>query len=74
MKKVKTTSKIVLCCVILLSNISCRHEAESVIDNNAELRDGKWYSDYLRFLEAGKKLFEITAWMPLPEPYKGESE
>lgn len=34
MKKVKTTSKIVLCCVILLSNISCRHEAESVINSS----------------------------------------
>lgn len=49
--------------------ITVAHETESVVDNDAWLNDGKWYSDYLRFLEAGKKPFEVTAWMPLPEPY-----
>ena len=43
---------------------------EWIVDNNAELRDGKWYSDTIRFLEAGKKQFKVTHWMPLPEPYK----
>ena len=45
---------------------------EWIVDNNAELRDGKWYSDTIRFLEAGKKQFKVTHWMPLPEPPKGE--
>lgn len=45
---------------------------EWIVDNNAELRDGKWYSDTIRFLEAGKKQFKVTHWMPLPEPPKEE--
>lgn len=32
MKKVKTTSVILICCAILLGSFSCRHEAVSVID------------------------------------------
>ena len=53
--------------------ITVAHEEEAVVDNDAELRDGEWYSTYLRFLKAGKKPFKVTAWMPLPEPYKGEN-
>ena len=42
-----------------------------IVDNNAELRDGKWYSDTIRMLEAGKKQFVVTHWMPLPQPPEG---
>lgn len=41
---------------------------EYIVDNNAELRDGKWYSDTIRMLEAGKKQFSVTHWMQLPQP------
>ena len=33
MKEVKTTSLILVCCAVMLGSFSCRHEAESVIDN-----------------------------------------
>ena len=32
---------------------------EYIVDNNAELRDGKWYSDTIRMLEAGKRNFML---------------
>lgn len=34
------------------------------------LRDGKWYSPYLNAYVARKMNYEVTAWMPLPEPYE----
>ncbi len=34
MKEVKTTSMILICCAILLSSISCRHEAASVTNSD----------------------------------------
>ena len=43
------------------------NEEEAIVDNDAELRDGEWYSDTLRFLKAGGKAFTVTHWMPLPE-------
>ncbi|MBQ5993638.1 MAG: hypothetical protein IJL57_04830 [Bacteroidales bacterium] len=33
MKEVKTISLILVCCAVMLGSFSCRHEAESVIDN-----------------------------------------
>ena len=41
----------------------------SIVDNDAETRDGNWHSDVIRFLQAGKKEFSVIAWMPLPKPY-----
>lgn len=38
------------------------------------LRDGKWYSPYLNAYVARKMNYEVTAWMPLPEPYEGDKE
>lgn len=52
--------------------ITVRVEKEYAVDNDAELRDGKWHSDLLRFLDAGKKRYEVIAWMPLPESYMPE--
>ncbi len=50
--------------------ITIEKDGERIVDNDAEYRDGRWHSDFLRFLKAGKKEFMVTAWMPLPEPYQ----
>ena len=55
-------------CLIVISD-----GKDQIVDNDAELRDGKWHSDTLRWLSAGKKTFEVTHWMPLPEPPKEEA-
>lgn len=34
------------------------------------LRDGKWYSPDLNAYVARKMNYEVTAWMPLPDPYE----
>ena len=36
------------------------------------LRDGKWYGPDLNAYIARKISYEVTAWMPLPEPYVNE--
>lgn len=51
-----------------LVTIEC--EGERVVDNDAELHDGEWYSSFIRFLKAGNKTFKVVAWMPMPKPYK----
>lgn len=38
------------------------------------LRDGKWYSPELNAYVARKMNYEVTAWMPLPEPYEGSGD
>lgn len=45
---------------------------ESLVDSGAHLKDGEWDSDTLRWLRAGQKNVKVTAWMPLPEPFKVE--
>jgi len=45
---------------------------EAVVDSSAHLKDGEWDCDTLRWLRAGQKNVKVTAWMPLPEPFKGE--
>lgn len=55
-------------CLIVISD-----GKDQIVDNDAELRDGKWHSDTLRWLSVGKKTFEVTHWMPLPEPPKEET-
>ena len=47
---------------------------ERITDADAELRDGDWYSDTLRWLKAAGKKIEVTAWMPYPEPYNPEGD
>jgi len=47
---------------------------ERITDADAELRDGEWYSDTLRWLKAAGKKIEVTAWMPYPEPYRPEGD
>ena len=47
---------------------------ERITDTDAELRDGEWYSDTLRWLKAAEKIIEVTAWMPYPAPYQKEGE
>lgn len=47
---------------------------ERITDAEAELRDGEWYSDTLRWLKASGKKIEVTAWMPYPEPYSPEGD
>ena len=47
---------------------------ERITDAEAELRDGGWYSDTLRWLKAAGKKIEVTAWMPYPEPYNPEGD
>ena len=54
-------------CLIVISD-----GKDQIVDNDAELRDGKWHSDTLRWLSAGKKTFEVTHWQPLPKPPKEE--
>lgn len=49
--------------------ITIRCEGEAFVESNAELRDGKWYSSFIHFLKTNGKKFEVTAWMPLPDPY-----
>lgn len=39
-----------------------------VVTTHAHTTDGNWKCDLLRV----NKSYRITAWMPLPEPYKGE--
>lgn len=59
-------------CLIVISD-----GKDQIVDNDAELRDGKWHSDTLRWLSVGKKTFDVTHWMPLPkapEPPKEEAE
>lgn len=45
-------------------------------DRNKDIRVGYWLvSKYLRGWQVyGSKNYEPIAWMPLPEPYKAESE
>lgn len=50
-----------------LVTIEC--EGERVVDNDAELHDGEWYSSFIRFLKAGNKMFKVVAWMPMPDAY-----
>ena len=38
------------------------------------LRDGKWYGPDLNAYIARKMNYEVTAWMPLPDPYEGGKE
>ena len=49
-------------------------DGEATVDNNAELRDRAWHSDFLRYLKNADKPFKVTAWMPLPKPYVEETE
>lgn len=49
-------------CLIVISD-----GKDQIVDNDAELRDGKWHSNTLRWLSVGKKTFEVTHWMPLPK-------
>lgn len=44
----------------------------SVIDG--WLLDGKWYGPDINAYVARKINYEVTAWMPIPEPYKGEED
>lgn len=39
----------------------------------ADLRDGKWYSSYLKSLENIGREYEVTAWRPYPTPYEKEA-
>ena len=47
---------------------------EAVVDSSARLKDGEWDSDTLRWLRAGHKEVRVTAWMPLPAPYKEDND
>ena len=39
----------------------------------ADLRDGKWYSPYLKSLMNIGREYEVTAWRPHPTPYEKEA-
>lgn len=44
------------------------------VDTSCRLRDGEWRSELISTLIAINKKPEVIAWMPLPKPYKAESE
>lgn len=46
-------------------------DGTTAVDSTCRLRDGEWYSEKLHWISASNKKYEITAWMPLPESYKG---
>lgn len=52
-------------------NITIRVDGNAMVISNATLRDGKWHANYLHSLDVIGKAYEVTAWMPRPEPYKG---
>lgn len=39
----------------------------------ADLRDGEWYSSYLKSLMNIGREYEVTAWRPYPAPYEKEA-
>ena len=47
-------------------------DSSVVLTEVARLEDGEW--DYLRTPYAVEREYEVTAWMPLPEPYDEESD
>ena len=53
-------------------NITIRVDGNAMVLSNATLRDGKWHANYLHSLDVIGKAYEVTAWMPRPEPYKGD--
>jgi len=53
-------------------NITVRVDGNAMVISNATLRDGKWHANYLHGLDVIGKAYEVTAWMPRPEPYKGD--
>jgi hypothetical protein len=52
-------------------NITVRVDGKAWVLNNAKLCDGKWHANYLHSLDVIGKAYEVTAWMPFPQPYEG---
>lgn len=55
-------------------NITVRVDGNAMVLSDATLRDGKWHTRYLQSLDVIGKTYEVTAWMPLPDPYEGEED
>lgn len=50
--------------------ITINYDEKRIVDNDAELNDGEWYSSFIRFLKAENKKYNVVAWMPMPKAYE----
>ena len=53
----------------VLMSVEHKEDEETIVDYGHTV-DGKWYSDYTDCFVPQE--WKVTAWMPLPKPYRGE--
>ena len=59
----------------VLVTIKDRKYDKLIVHSKCELLDGKWHGDIFKWLEASNCDYKVTAWMPLPKPFKeGDAE